>query len=72
MSNVIPKYLKELMRTGETTDIEMLNFIVSEYFLKNLTLEDFEEDLILNYGASEYYSKALINSFKDALKRIIK
>ena len=62
-------FLKKIFKTGEATPEEVIKYILKNYFLKGNTLDDFELDLIMKYKTSEWYAKALRDSFEVALKK---
>lgn len=66
------KFLKEVFDTGEASDDDILKFVLQEYFLKGLNLNDFEEDLIYKYYTREDYAEELTRRFHDRLTKYCK
>lgn len=66
------KFLKEVFDTGEASGADIVKFMLQEYFLKGLNLNDFEDDLIYKYNTSEDYARSLARSFHYSLQEYIK
>jgi hypothetical protein len=66
------KFLKEVFDTGEASDMDMVKFMLQEYFLKGLNLNDFQEDLIYKYYTSEDYARDLARDFHNRLEKFIR
>ncbi len=61
-------FMKRIFKTGEGTTEEIIKYILKNYFLKGLTLDDFESDLLEKYKKNEWYAKALKDTFADRMK----
>lgn len=66
------EFLKNLYKTGDTTPEEISKFMLKNYFLKGLTLEDFESDMIKAHTKHESYAKSLADCFRAELKKYSK
>ena len=62
------EFRKILFKTGEVSTDDILKYMLKNYFLKGYGLEELEADMILKYNTSEYYAKALKESFEKTLK----
>lgn len=60
-------FLKTLFKSGLVEKEDIIKFVIKNYYLKGLTLEDFRQDLIEKYKTGEIYANALIKDFKKVL-----
>lgn len=60
-------FLQQVFDTGVASENDIARFMIFNYFLKGYNLDDFQEDLVLNYNQNEKYAKALRDSFEESL-----
>ena len=65
------RFLERVFKTGECSRAEILKFMLGNYFLKGLSFDDFQDDLVFIYCQDEVYAKALRDSFEEELKKYI-
>ena len=62
-------FMKRIFKIGEGTTEEIIQYMLKNYFLKGLTLDNFESDLLEKYKKGEWYSKALRECFEEKMKK---
>lgn len=65
------RFLERVFKTGECSRAEILKFMLGNYFLKGLTFDDFEDDLVFIYIQDSEYAKALRLCFEEELRKYI-
>lgn len=66
------KFIKNMAKTGEVTSIEWIVFLLEHYFMKDLALQAYKEELVVDYGYSETYALACYEDAKKTIKGFIK
>jgi len=52
------KFIKNMGKTGKVSTDQFVLFLLEHYFMKDLDLDAYEEDLEMHYGYSESYAVA--------------
>lgn len=61
-----------MARTGEVTSTEWIAFLLEHYFMLGLRLEDYKEELVVNYEYGELYALACYEDAEKTIKDFIK
>lgn len=64
------EFLKRVFKTGIATEEEIIQYMLKNYYLKGLTIKDFENDVVKKSKThSEYYARCLADSFYETMKK---